>query len=111
MLGMARALIEDGLRLRERRLGVEGVAALPAEFGEVLGVQGEEAALREALVVDPAGVLAFRIRPKEGAAEEDLAAGPAPVALPAAAGEQGVGVLAQHLRLDEPPDLAAHLQA
>src|SRR5262249_60001424 len=111
MFGMGR-LVEDGLGLGDaegRRLGVERVAALPAELRELACVEREEPALREATVVDPAGVLAVGIRGQAGAAEEDLAAGAAAVALPLAAGEQGVRVLGLQLGLHQAPHLAAPL--
>ena len=58
------------------------------------GVEREEPALREALVVDAAGVLPVGVRAEERAAEEDLAAGAAAVALAAALGRaERVGVL------------------
>src|SRR4030095_2572207 len=88
---------------------VEGVAALLLEVEEVLGVEGEQPALREALVVDLAGVLALGVGAQERAAEQDLAAGATTMAVALALGQQRLGVLRHELGLDEAPGLAPQL--
>ena len=92
------------------RLVDERVAAL-FNLAEVRGVEGEELALFEALLIDPAGVLPVLVLSEEGAPEEDLAAGPASVALALATREEGGRVLLQDLRLDEAAHLAPGLTA
>src|SRR2546426_6500466 len=96
MLGMTRRWsVDGGNGLGERGLGVERVAALLAQLPEVFGVQGEQPALGEALVVDPAGVLALGVGAEERASEQDLAAGAAAVALTLAAGAEPLRILPQ----------------
>ena len=122
MLGMfPRGSSGDGRATRARapayvagagrqRLGLERVAALLVELAQVRGVEREEPTLGESLLVDPAGVLALVVGAEERAAEEDLAARPAAVALALRFASRALGVLAQEGRLHEAPDLPAQLQ-
>jgi hypothetical protein len=107
-------LFEGGLRRhargRNQRLGLKGVAALLPELAEVRSVEREEAALGESHRVDATGVLTLGVGAQERAAEQDLAARPAAVAVAPPLRDQRVGVFAQHVALHEAPDLPAHLQ-
>src|SRR5262249_52036061 len=106
--------VEDGLGRPEDRLGFapafERVAALLAPLAQVRGGQRGEAALGGAPGGEPTGVLALVVGGGGRALEEDLAACAAAVAVALALGEQGVGVLAQDVRLDEAPNLSARLE-
>ena len=97
-------------RLPRSRGGyVEGVTAL-IDFAQVSGVQGEESALREALLVDAARVLAIRIRSEKGASEQDLAAGTASVAFALPSRAEGRRILLQDFRLNETPHFPLGLE-
>src|SRR5262245_59269925 len=111
MLGIRRFGSVDGGSRLGLCFGLEGVAALFAQLAQVLLVEREEAALREAVLVAPADVLAVCVGAQEGAAEDDLAAGAAAVALALAPGEERLCLLGRpRLSFDETPDLAARLQ-
>jgi hypothetical protein len=73
-------------------------------------VQREESALREALLVNAARVLAVRISSEEGAPEENFAASAAAVAFTLPSREKGHRVLLEDFRLDEAPHFPLGLE-
>jgi hypothetical protein len=99
-----------GEAYRRARGVLKRVTAL-LDLAQILGVEREEPALLETLLVDPADVLTFVVSPQERAPEHDLAACPAPVALPLPLREQGGRVLFEDLGLQEAPDLPAGLES